>query len=193
MTVAPVFPPEILSRWKKQDRDGVKREEYSPNEYEIRIALKGVPPRTQARLFDAIVKRYRDRVKFEQKASTRFVSDWSRGGYKDLVRDYDYWEIPYILGQNVEILDKSLSRLIEESRDYRDPSMQLSFRDIAKDLAIWSSTRLESLRALTFKGRLVKNRAAALVTVEYRLEDLNIQARRKAEETAEAMSTVPPP
>jgi hypothetical protein len=187
MTVSPVIPPEVQARWKKQDRDGLRREEYSPNEFEVRIALKSVPPRTQLRLFDAIVKRYRDRVKFEQKAAIRFVSDWSRGGYKDLVRDYDYWEIPYILGQNVEILEKSLNRLIEESRDYTDTSAQLSFRDIAKDLAIWSSTRLEALRALTYKGRLVKNRAAALVTVEYRLEDLTIQARRKAEETAEAM------
>jgi hypothetical protein len=187
VNATPIIPPDVIARWKKQDREGTRREEFVPNEIELRVGLKKLSTHEELRLFDAIVNRYRAHVKFEQKAALRFISDWSRGGYTELVRDYDYWEIPFILGQNVDILTKALKGLIEESKDYRDPTAQLSFRDLEKDLAIWSTTRLEMLRALTYKGLLVKNRAVALVTVQYRLEDLAIQTRAKSEETAEAL------
>src|SRR5215470_3493753 len=30
INVIPIIPPDVISRWKKQDRDGTKREEYVP-------------------------------------------------------------------------------------------------------------------------------------------------------------------
>jgi hypothetical protein len=190
INVTPIIPPDVIARWKKQDRDGNKREEYVPREFELTVGLQGISPENKLRLFDAIVKRYRAHLKFEEAAALRFVSDWSRNSYSDLAKNYDYWEIPYVLGENVDVLNKSLARLVDESRNYKDSSAQLTFRDVQKDLAIWSATRLEALRALTYKGRLVKNKTAALLTAQYRLEDLTIQARARTEETAEALKLV---
>ena len=190
LTVTPIIPPEVVARWKRQDRDGVKREEYLPNEFRLRLHLAGIPRESAVRLFDAIVQRYRQHAKFEQKAALQFVSDWQKGGYRDLIRNYDYWEIPYILVENQGILMRSLKNLIEESAGYEDPSLGLSFRDIQKDLGIWAATRLEALRALTYKGRLVKSKNAALLTAQYQLEDLDIAVRALAQQTTEALRLV---
>ena len=190
LTVTPIFPPEVVARWRRQDRDGVKREEYVPSEFRLRLRLAGIPKESAVRLFDAIMNRYRERVKFQQKAALQFVSDWQKGGYRDLVQNYDYWEIPYILVENQGILSRSLDNLIEESADYEDAALGLSFRDIQKDLGIWAATRLETLRALTYKGRLVKNKTAVQLTAQYWLEDLDIEARALANEAAEALRLV---
>lgn len=190
LTVTPIFPPEVVARWKRQDRDGVKREEYVPNEFRLRLRLAGIPKDSAVRLFDAILQRYRAHVKFEQKAALQFVSDWQKGGYRDILRDYDYWEIPYILVENQGILTRSLKDLIEESAGYEDAALGLSFRDIQKDLGIWAATRLEALRALTYKGRLVKNKNAALLTAQYQLEDLDIEAQALNEQTNQALRLV---
>ena len=190
LTITPIIPPEVVARWKRQDRDGMKREEYVPNEFRLRLRLAGVPKESAVRLFDAILQRYRDHVKFEQQAALQFVSDWQKGGYRDLIRNYDYWEVPYILVENQGILARSLKDLIDESAGYEDPSLGLSFRDIQKDLGIWAATRLEALRALTYKGRLVKNKSAALLTAQYQLEDLDIEARALDEQTTQALRLV---
>jgi hypothetical protein len=189
LTVIPIIPPEVVARWKKQDRDGAKREEYQPNEFRLRLRLAGIPKDSAVRLFDAILKRYREQVKYDREIALQFISDWQKKGYRDLIRNYDYWEIPYILVENQGILTRSLKNLIEESAGYQD-SLGLSFRDLQKDLGIWSATRLEALRALTYKGRLVKNKGAALLTAQYRLEDLEIESRALNDQTAEALRLV---
>lgn len=187
LEVFPIIPSGVVSRWKKADRDGVKREDYSPSDFDLALSVPGLSAGEQVRLLDAIVKRYQSRVKFEESAALGFISNWSEASYRDLVDQYDYWDIPRILDQNVELLSGYLGRLIEESRDYKDPVSLFSFRDVQRRFNIWSATRLEALKAVTYRGGLVKNKDAALLTAQYRLEDLNIQIRRRTEEAPEAM------
>lgn len=185
--LAPVIPAEVLARWRKQDRDGVKREEFVPNQYRMQIRLdQDLSPR-MIRLFDAIVTRYRDRAKFEQKASFRFTNDLSLVAYEDLVKKYDYWEIPHVLEQSVLVLQKYLDQLVKESKDYKDSRSLFTFRALASDLDIWKITRLEALKGATFRGRLVRDKDTALLTAQYRLEDMVIAAREANEETTQAM------
>lgn len=187
LDIAPIMPAEVLARWKKQDRDGLRREEYVPTEFEIQIRLEPAHSSRAIRFFDALVNRYRGRAKFEQKAALRFTSEPSAFQYDRLLRDYDYWEIPLLFDQNVELLSAWLKQLVRDSREYRDPRSHYSFRALDDELAAWNAIRLESLKAMTFKGRLVKNRELALTTMQYRLEDLDVQIRQKSEEAAEAM------
>lgn len=187
LDVLPIIPSEVLSRWKKADRDGAKREDYSPSEFALTLAIPNLSTGEEVRLFDAIVKRYQDRVKFEQIAALTFTSTWSEKSYQDLISRYDYWDIPYVLDQNVELLNRYLRQLVEESQSYKEPISQFSFRDVQKEFTIWSATRLEALKGVTFQGRLVKNKETETLTSQYRLEDLEIQVRRGKDEAAEAM------
>lgn len=187
LEVLPIIPSGVLSRWKKADRDGVKREDYSPSDFDLALSVPGLSVGEHVRLLDAILKRYQSRVKFEESAALGFISNWSEASYRDLVDQYDYWDIPDILDQNVELLNRYLKELIENSMNYKDPASQFSFRDTQKELKIWSATRLEALKGVTYRGRLVKNKDTALLTAQYRLEDLDIQVRRRTGEALEAM------
>jgi hypothetical protein len=187
LQVLPVIPSGVLSRWKKADRDGVRREDYSPTDFDLTLSVPSLSAAEHVRLFDAIVKRYQNRVKFEESAALNFISNWSVASYRDLVGRYDYWDIPVILDQNVELLNRYLKELIENSMNYKEPASQFSFRDAQKELKIWSATRLEALKGVTYRGRLVKNKDTALLTAQYRLEDLDIQVRRRAGEVLDAM------
>jgi hypothetical protein len=187
LVVLPLIPPAVVSRWKKADRDGVKREDYSPSDFDLALSVPGLSPGEQVRLFDAILKRYQRRVKFEESATLSFISSWSEKSYRDLANQYDYWDIPNILDQNVELLNRYLKQLIEESQDYKDPTSLFSFRDVQKELKIWSAIRLEALKGVTYRGKLVKDKDTALLTAQYRLEDLDIQVRRRSGEALEAM------
>ena len=187
LTIEPVIPADVLARWKKQDRDGVKREEFVPTTFRIKLPAKELSNEESLRLFDAILKRYRERVKFEQKAALRFLGDWSASGYTDLAPVYDYWEIPYLLEQNVELMDGYLRQWAAESQEFKDPKLGFGFRDLQKDLAVWRAVRLEALKAMTVKNQLVRDRDTALATAKYRMEDLGIEIRQSSEETAEAL------
>jgi hypothetical protein len=188
--IIPIIPAEVLARWRKQDRDGQRREEFVPNQFEMRIRTEPALSGKGIRLFDAIVKRYRARVKFDEKAALRFLSDISAANYDDLVKIYDYWEIPYVLDQNVDLLRRYLTQLIKESRDYKDPHSNYSFRSLATELDVWSAIRLEALKALTSKGRLVRDKDVALLTMQYRIESYDIQVRQTAQEAADALRLV---
>lgn len=185
--LVPVIPAEVQSRWKKQDRDGQKREDFTPSQYDLQVRLGRDQADKAIRLFDAIVKRYRDQVRFEQKAAAKFANDLSASSYEKLAEKYDFWEIPHILEQDVELVEKFLTGLIKESKDYKDSRTQYTFRGIANDLYIWKIIRLEALKAATYKGRLVRDKDLALLTAQYRIEDLDIFVRQAAQETAEAM------
>jgi hypothetical protein len=187
LEVLPIIPPEVLLRWRKADRDGAKREDYSPSEFALTLAIPNLSAAEEVRLFDAIVKRYQQRIRLEQIAALTFASTWSGASYQDLINRYDYWDIPYILDKNVELLNRYLRQLVEESQNYQDPISQFSFRDVQKEFAIWSATRLEALKGVTYQGRLVKNKETEILTSQYRLEDLDIQVLRGKDETAEAM------
>lgn len=190
LDVVPVIPAEVAARWKKQDRDGTKREDFAPTAFRIRLPAKQLSNEEALRLLDAILRRFKERIKGEQQAALKFVSDWPRSNYATLLRDYDSWEIPYLLEQNVRLLNQHLTDLIAESREFKefkDPKAGLSFRDLQKELALWTAMRLEPLKAMTVKSQLVRNKDLELATVKYRIEDLGIQIRQSSEETTEAL------
>jgi hypothetical protein len=184
--VTPVIPSEIQARWKKQDRDGTKREDYSASNFLITARPKGMTPDESVQLLYALLQAYQQDVKNEQLGAVKFMGEVSRYKPEELVRLYDYWDLPRILGDNVAILKGYLRGLTEEAKDFRDPKFNVSFQDLEQDLSVWSSTRLESLRGLVDGDRLVKNRDSMVKRLQARQEQLDIQIRGVSQELLEA-------
>jgi hypothetical protein len=184
--VIPVIPSEIQSRWKKQERDGTKKEQYSPNEFKLEIVIADLTDEQRLRLFDAIIKRYQERVKYDQKEALGFVTTGDVS-YDTLATIYDFWDIPTLFGDTYRLLNGRIKSVTDESLEFQDPKFQLAFREVAKDLNTWYATRLMAVEALTYQGRLVKNRDIMTMRVQYRIEDLDIQIRQKTQEAAEAV------
>jgi hypothetical protein len=184
--VLPVVPAEVLARWKKADRDGVKREEFVPSEFDVVVASPELGDAEKLRLFDAIVQSYQARVKHDQRVRLRFVSA-SKISAQDLIDHYDYWDIPQILSENMFLLAEYVGHLVDESREYKDSLSQYSFRDVETELSLWGRMRLEPLKALTYRRQLVKDKETALLAAQYRMRDLAIQTGRLAAEEASAL------
>jgi hypothetical protein len=183
--ITPVIPPDIQSRWKKADKDGTKKEDYYPYEFNIGFQIKSLTNAQLIRLFDSLTENYRQRVKYEQEAALRFVSgtDFS---YDKMASSYDFWDIPELFQNSFRLLDAQLNTLIAESLLYSDAKYQMSFRRIANDLHTWQLTRLQPLEALTYEGHVVKNRDIMLQRIQYRIGDIDIQIKQKIQEASEA-------
>ena len=72
LSVAPVVPGEIQARWKKQEKDGAKKEEYYPNEFTLGIQVDGLTKAQRLRLFDAIVRQYQERSQIRAEGGLEF-------------------------------------------------------------------------------------------------------------------------
>ena len=185
LSVAPVIPGDIQAIWKKQEKDGVKKDEYYPNEFNIDIQISGLSNPQRLRLFDALIANYQERVKYEQEAALSFVGN-SDTSYEKLATRYDFWDIPALFQGTYRSLNERVSALITVSLQYQDPKYQLAFRNVAKELNTWFTTRLQALEAVTYQGRLVKNRDIMIQRIQYQIEDADIQIRQKTQEASEA-------
>lgn len=184
--IQPVIPGEIQARWKTQDKIGARREEYSPSNFLITARPNGMTPDESVQLLYALLQAYQQEVRNEQLGALKFMGEVTRYRPEELIRLYDYWDLPRILVENVAILKGHLRGLTEEAKDFRDPKFNVSFQDLEQDVSVWSSTRLESLRGLVDGDRLVKNRDSMIKRLQARQEQLDIQIRGVSQELLEA-------
>jgi hypothetical protein len=175
--ITPVIPPEVQSRWRKQDRDGARREEFFPNEFRLRVNPKGLSSDQKLQFLAALLEAFRASAKFEQEAALRRVSDLSNLSPAELVKNYDTWDIPTLLREREWAFRQQIEALTKESHEFRDPRFGISFREIGNQLETWKRTRLEALTASIYQGRLVKDRESMVRRLQERLESLDTQAK----------------
>ena len=176
--ITPVIPAEVQARWRKQDRDGVKREEYFPQDFRIRVNPGLLTGDQKLQFLSAVVRAYQEDVKFEQAAALRRAADFSTMSPAELVQAYDTWDLPTLLADRERSLRHQIEALVIESRDFSDPHFRMTFRDIGNDLATWRDTRLEALTAFIYKGRVVKDRDLMLKRLQQRLEELDVHVQQ---------------
>ena len=174
--VVPIVPITVVERWKKQARDGTKREEFLPSEFAVEVRPSGLDDTERVQLLYALVKAYQDEVKYEQEAELQRLA--SAGLPADLTSLYDYWDIPLLLRAQADTLTTRLAILIRESQNFRDPAVNLSFRDVEREVETWRDTRLETLAAVVHRERLVKDPVAMLRRLEERRANLDIELTR---------------
>jgi hypothetical protein len=146
--------------------------------------LQVLTDRELIKLFDGLVKYYQESATYDQKSAKGFVNP-TGVDYETLAADYDTWDIPDLFRRTFNLLNEKLNNLIAESMQYQNASYQLSLRGIAKDLDTWEQTRLEALEAITYRGRLVRNRDVIAQRIQYQLQNLDIQIRQKSQDATE--------
>jgi hypothetical protein len=186
VSITSVIPAEIRTRWLAEDKLGMKQDEYHPSEFKIGITLGGLTDAQRLRLCDAVISRYRERIKYDQNSARAFVSSWA-SSYDKLANIYDFWDIPELFRESSRSLDRNLTTLIGESAQYQDARSQLSFQEIGQDLDAWDRTRLQALEALTYQGQLVRNRDIVMQRIQYRIQKLDIQIKQETQEANNAI------
>jgi hypothetical protein len=182
--VTPLVPADIQGRWRKQEKDGARKDDYFPNEFKIAIGGDGLSDSQRVRFFDALVRHYQAQVKYLQKSALTLVSpnDWS---YEKLAAAYDFWDLPVLFNATYTALSAGLNHLLQESLRYSDLKYHVALRTISADAEIWYGTRLQAFEALTYQGRLVKNRDAIMQRVQYRIDEIDIRIQQKTREADE--------
>jgi len=193
--LVPVVPSSVVERWKRQDREGTKREEFLPNEFALDVRPKGLDDAERVRLLYALLKAYQGQVKYEQQAELQRVAT-STMPVEQLTTLYDYWDIPLLLRAQADDLSARLAVLIRESHNFRDPTVNLSFLEVDRELDTWRDTRLEALSAVVHRERLVKDPEAMLRRLEERRGNLEIELQRidrQVEATTKLLEVVEQP
>jgi hypothetical protein len=197
LCVIPAIPADVQNRWRKQEKDGVKKEEYIPTDFLMEIDIGGLADNQRVRLLSAVAQQYRNSIKHTQESALEFAPEWETS-YENLANSYDFWDIPEFFQGLYRMLNKRIEAAIEEtekneeskkkeeSEKNESKEYQLAFRNIARELGIWHLTRLLSLEAATYQGKLVKDKDLMMQRVQYRIEDLDIQIRNKIRESGEA-------
>lgn len=175
--VVPIVPITVIERWNKQARDGTKREEFLPSEFALEVRPQGLDDTERMQLLYALVNAYRAEVKYEQNAEVQRMAA-SNLPIERMTAQYDYWDIPLLLRAQSDLLASRLEVLIRDSQNFRDPELNLSFRDVDRELDIWRDTRLETLAAVVHRERLVKDPEAMLRRLEERRANLDIELTR---------------
>lgn len=188
--ITPVIPPEVQARWRKQDRDGAKRDQFFPSEFRLRMNSKGLSTDQKLQFMTSLVKAYQDQVKFEQEASLRRLAELSTLTPAEMIQKYDFWDLPTLLHEGEKVFIQQLDILIAESRDFRDPRFGVSFRDSRAELSLWDSTQLEALTAFIYRGRLVKDKDLMIKRLERRNEELEIQWKQASGEAEQSTKLV---
>ncbi|MEO8587627.1 MAG: hypothetical protein ABI584_15785 [Acidobacteriota bacterium] len=188
--ITPVIPSEIQARWRKQDRDGTKREEYFPQDFRIRVNARFLTGNQRVQFLAAVIRAYQDDVRFEHAASLRRFADFSAMSPADLIQNYDTWDLPTLLAERERNLRQQIEALVIESRDFSDPNFRMTFRDVGNDLTTWRDTRLEALTAFIYKGRVVKDRDLMLKRLQQRLEELDVQVKQLSGEAEQSTKLV---
>ncbi|MBY0279292.1 ELKS/Rab6-interacting/CAST family protein [Candidatus Binatia bacterium] len=175
--LVPIVPASVIERWKKQDREGAKREEFLPNEFALGVSADELDEGQRVRLLYAIVKAYQEQVKYEQQAEQQRVSPNDVPPARLAVL-YDYWDIPLLLRARADDISSRLQVLIRESQNFRDSEANLSFLEVDRELDLWRETRLETLAAVVHRERLVKDPEAMRRRLEEREANLEIDLRK---------------
>jgi len=183
--VVPIVPITVVERWKKQARDGTKREEFLPSEFALEVRPKDLDDTERVQLLYALVKAYQDEVKYEQEAEVHRMAA-AKLPIEGLTKLYDYWDIPLLLRAQADLLATRLAVLIRDSQNFRDPGVNLGFRDVNRELETWRDTRLETLAAVVHRERLVKDPDAMLRRLEERRTNLDIELTRINAQVASA-------
>lgn len=63
-----------------------------------------------------------------------------------------------------------------------DPEYRFAFQNIRTALEVWYAMRLQALEAVTYQGRLVKNREGVTQRIQYRIENIDVQIQQRAQE-----------
>jgi hypothetical protein len=188
--ITPVIPSEVQSRWRRQDRDGVKRDEFFPQDFRIRVNPRFLTGNQKVQFLSAVVRAYQEGVRFEQAAALRRTADFSTMSPAELIRNYDSWDLPTLLAERERSLRQQIQALVVESRDFSDPSFRMTFRDIGNDLTTWRDTNLEALTAFIYRGRVVKDRDLMLKRLQQRHEELEVQVRQLNTEAEQSTKLV---
>ena len=193
LTIEGIIPPNIVKERDRLRAAGLTPAPYLPDEYLVTLTLPRKFPLTRRQrelLLNEIVSVYQE--KFQH---TYAEMPLAFGNAFETLHNADYSEYELILTEEIQNItdflrqqlnvgkdETSGSNLSNPSRTYRSRTTNLSFSDLLEQTRLFAQIRLNETLGLIYQNGLSRNRATAMVKMDYYLRTLEDQEQKAIEE-----------
>jgi hypothetical protein len=192
LTIEGIIPPEITKERDRLRAAGQTPGAYNPDEYLITLTLpRKFPLNSQQRelLLNAIVSVYRQ--KFSQ---TYSEAPLAFGNAFKTLRDTDYSEYELVLTEEIQSMTDYLRQQLNTNRDETEPgtanvartfrsrTTNLSFPDLLEQTRLFAQIRLNQTLGQIYENGVSRDRATAIMKMDYFIRTLRDQEQRAIEE-----------
>lgn len=187
LTITGLVSPNIVKERDRLRAAGQTLAPYFSDEYEISLTLpRGDALNLQQRemLLTEIVNAYLGKFR-----RTYVELPPQFGNAFHALKNADFVEYELILTKETQALSAFLEQQVEDAKQFRSATTNLSFQDLLKQTEIFSQTRLNDVLGLVYINGLSKDRTYAMVKMDYHMRTLEDQEQRLTQE-AEVVSNL---
>ena len=180
LSVEGVIPADISKARDHARALGEVPSAYVPDEFVVSLTLGRNFPldrRQRGILLNAIINAYR--AKFER---TYVDVPLAFGNAFETLKNADYFEYEQVLPEEVGNITSFLKEKLDEAKNYRSPTTNLSFSDLLDQTELFSQIRLNEILGIIRANGLSRNRQLVLVQMNYFLRTLQDQEREAIED-----------
>jgi len=195
LTIEGLIPPNVIKERDRLRAAGQTPATFIPDEYLITLTLPRKFPlsgRQRELLLNEIVSIYQE--KFQH---TYAETPLAFGNAFETLRNADYSEYELILTEEIESISDFLRQQLNVSKDepseksannsnpsrsFRSRTTNLSFSDLLEQTRLFAQIRLNETLGLIYQNGLSRNRATAMVKMDYYLRTLEDQEQKAIEE-----------
>jgi hypothetical protein len=180
LTVEGLIPPNIIKERDRLRAGGQNPGPYLPDEYLITLTLpRKFPLNRQQRelLLNGIVSGYHEKF-----TRTYAAIPLAFGSGFESLHGADYYEYEMVLGTEMRNIKNYLNQELDQAKNFRSPTTNLSFNDLIEQTETFSQIRLFETLGLIRQNGLSKDRTLALMKMDYYLLALNNQEQKAIEE-----------
>lgn len=181
ITVEGIIPSDVVKARDRQRAAGQTPAPYVPDEYSVTLSLPRRFPLTRhqrERFLTNLVTAYEER--FENTYAKMPVAF---GNAFQTLENADYPEYEFVLEQEMQNITSFLDQLLggttsDVSQTFRSRTTGLSFSDLLEQTQLFSQIQLNQTLGLIYEYGLSRNRATALIKMNYYLRTLEDQDQK---------------
>lgn len=180
LTIEGIIPPNLVKERDRLRAAGQTPPRYVPDEYKVTLSLPRkfpLAPRQRELLLNEIVSVYRENFH-----RTYAELPLGFGNAFETLKGADFFEYELILGQELQSINSYLGLQLENAKTFRSPTTNMSYSDLMKQAQLFAQIRLNETLGLIRQNGLSKNRATAMVKMDYYLRTLEDQETKAVEE-----------
>ena len=180
LTIEGLIPLNVIKERDRLRAAGQTPAPYLPDDYLVTLTLPRKFPLSSRQcelLLNEIVSVYLE--KFQH---TYAEMPLAFGNAFETLRTADYFEYELILNEEIQNITTYLNQQFEQARTFRSPDTNLSFSDLLKQTGLFAQIRLNETLGLIRQNGLSRNRAIAMVKMDYYLRTLEDQEQKAIEE-----------
>lgn len=180
LSVQGIMPADVAKERDRAVSLGQNPPAYIPDEYSVTLTPRhGISLNRQQRaaLLISIIDAYRD--KFER---TYANLPLAFGDAFETLKSADYFEYVIVLPEEISSIKAFLRQQLDQAKNYRSPTTNLSFNDLLNQTELFSQIRLNATLGLISSHALSRDRPLAIVKMHYYLRTLQDQEQEAIEE-----------